>query len=283
MWSAASAMSVFGSTVSRSVDMRSETVVAFGSPPSATRLTRSRSVTMPARVSPSMTMTEEIPCSRSTVATCSNVSEGEVVFTSVCMMSRTCIAVTSDRGRQPNACPFGAASDSERGGAPSVVRTPAEVERGDLERGDAAGREEELARELGLPPDHLGAGQRLQDRLGEPEVLDGVRDPAVPDQERPVARHPGDRRLDRVDDVRVVEPRHEQPTLGRRDHLVDLGLTRRHEQVQGERTLGVRGGQGVAGRRGARLLGRAEVVDGGAEHPILDQVDTRPWYALEVE
>src|SRR5512132_1901978 len=230
MWSAASAMSVFGSTVSRSVDMRSDTLVAFGSPPSATRLTRSRSVTMPARVSPSITMTEELPCSRSTVATFSNVSDGEVVFTSLCMMSRTCIAATSGRGGQPNACPFGAASrPGAAAGAASVVRTPAEVEGRDLERGDAAGREEELARELGLAPDHLGAGQRLQDRLREPEVLDGVGDPAVLDQERPVARHPGDRRFDRVDDVRVVEPGHEQPLVGRRDHLVDVGLARRHE------------------------------------------------------
>src|SRR5262245_52488965 len=177
MWSAASAMSVFGSTVSRSVDMRSDTVVDFGSPPSATRLTRSRSVTMPARVAPSMTMTEEIPCSRSTVATRSNVSEGEVVFTSVCMMSRTCIVATSGRGGDsltPARSGRPAIPEWPRGG--SVVRTPAEVERFDLERGDPAGREEELARELGLAPDHLGAGQRLEDRLREPEVLDRVGD-----------------------------------------------------------------------------------------------------------
>ena len=38
------------------------------------------------------------PNPRSTVATRSNVSEGEVVFTSVCMMSRTCIVATSGRG-----------------------------------------------------------------------------------------------------------------------------------------------------------------------------------------
>src|SRR5207244_3385821 len=42
----------------------------------------------------------------------------------------------------------------------------------DLQRRHSRGGEEELARDLRLPPDHRRRGERLQDRLREPEVLD---------------------------------------------------------------------------------------------------------------
>src|SRR5437867_2090444 len=91
MCSAASAMSVPGSTVSRLVLMRSATLAACGSRPSATRFTRSRSVTIPASRSPSITTTEEISLSFSSLATSANVWSGVVVFTALFITSPTCI------------------------------------------------------------------------------------------------------------------------------------------------------------------------------------------------
>ena len=60
------------------------------------------------------------------------------------------MAATSGWGTQPSACPFEPLWPPGPPFQPSVVRTPAEVERRDLEGGDAAGGEEELAGELGL-------------------------------------------------------------------------------------------------------------------------------------
>ena len=59
----------------------------------------------------------------------------------------------------------------------------------------------------------LVAGQRLEIALGEAEVPDRPDDPAVLDEERPVAGHPGHDRELRVDRVRVVEAGHEQAAL----------------------------------------------------------------------
>ena len=92
MTSAASAMSVFGVIVVRSRRvMPCMTFTLCGSPPAATRFTMSRSVTMPASFFPSSTTTEEMPFDRMIFATSANVSSAPAVFTSVCMISPTCI------------------------------------------------------------------------------------------------------------------------------------------------------------------------------------------------
>ena len=97
MISAASAMSVFGETVVRSRRvMPCTTLTLCGSPPAATRFTMSRSVTMPSSFLPSRTTTEEMPLDRMIFATSANVSSALAVFTSVCMISPTCICASSD-------------------------------------------------------------------------------------------------------------------------------------------------------------------------------------------
>src|SRR3990172_440699 len=255
MSSAASAMSVFGSTVSMfSLVMPSLTGVACGSPPDATRFTMSRSVTMPARPSPSVTTTEEIPWWCITLATSEKVSSGEAVFTSVFIMSPTSIAPPSDAGAR-----------SVPGGGPRaralVVAPAGELELVNLQARDPRRREEELARELRVASPHRPGRQRREDRLREPEVRDGVLHLAVLDQERPVPGHARDRRIDRVDDIRVMEPRDEQSAVGRGDHVFGQRVAGLHVQVQGERSLGVGGGKRVTGRLLARLFGRSEVVD----------------------
>ncbi len=93
MCSAASARSVFGPIVSRSRRVMPCTTFTFcGSPPAATRFTMSRSVTIPASFLPSSTTTEEMPFVRISFATSANVSSASAVFTSVCMISPTCMA-----------------------------------------------------------------------------------------------------------------------------------------------------------------------------------------------
>ena len=78
--------------------MRSPTFTADGSAPSATTLTRSRSVTIPVTRSPSVMMTEEIPLSFRIRAASVNEASGPTVFTSLVMMSPTCIATLQRLG-----------------------------------------------------------------------------------------------------------------------------------------------------------------------------------------
>ncbi len=92
MCSAASARVTLDEIVSRSRRvMPWATFTLCGSPPAATRFTMSRSVTMPASFLPSSTTTDEIPFVRMSFATSANVSSASADFTSVCMMSATCI------------------------------------------------------------------------------------------------------------------------------------------------------------------------------------------------
>src|SRR5688572_7909296 len=86
-----------------------------------------------------------------------------------------------------------------------VVAGACEVEARDLERWDARGGEEELAGQDRVAADHLDVRQRLEDGLGEPEVLDRIGDLAVLDHPGPVAGHPRDRRFDGMDDIGIVE------------------------------------------------------------------------------
>ena len=71
------------------------TLTLCGSPPAATRFTMSRSVTMPPSFLPSSTTTDEMPLVRMSLATSANVSSALADFTSVCMMSATCIVGAS--------------------------------------------------------------------------------------------------------------------------------------------------------------------------------------------
>src|SRR4051812_22866013 len=179
-------MSVFGATVSMSRRViPCATFTECGSPPAATRFTMSRSVTMPASLVPSSTTTDEIPFVRITLATSANVSSAPAVFTSVCMISPTCIVPPQEPGS-------GAARVPRRVRQGSVVAAAAEVEAVDLQGGHARGAEEELARELGVAPDHGHRRERLKDRLREAEVHDRAGDLSVLDQEGAVTGHARD-------------------------------------------------------------------------------------------
>src|SRR4051812_10346509 len=152
-------MSVFGATVSMSRRVIPwATFTECGSPPAATRFTMSRSVTMPASFVPSRTTTDEIPFVRITFATSANVSSARAVFTSVCMISPPCIVPPREPGS-------GGRQGTSPEAADLVVAAAAEMEAVDLQGRHARGAEEELARELGVAPDHRHRRQRLQDRL----------------------------------------------------------------------------------------------------------------------
>ena len=75
--------------------------------------------------------------------------------------------------------------------------------------------------------DGATAGHRLEVALGEAQVPDRPDDPAVLDEERPVAGHPGDDGELGMDRVRVVEAGDEQAAVEARDELVAGASSRR--------------------------------------------------------
>src|SRR3954465_11876211 len=91
-------------------------------------------------------------------------------------------------------------------------RRPGERERRQAKRGDDA-RAEEPADAPALCADGLNVREGIEVGHREPEVPHRPDDLAVLDEERPVARHARDDRLLRVDRVRVVEARHEEPAI----------------------------------------------------------------------
>src|SRR5919106_1417323 len=147
-----------------------------------------------------------------------------------------------------------------------------ELEGGDLQRGHARGREEELAGELGVAADRFDVAQGIDDRVGEPEVLHRVAYLAVLDEPGPVTGHAGDDGLLRVNHVRVVEPRDQETALRVGDHVLDRGVARRQEQVQGEGAVGVRRREGVPGRGDSFLLAAAAVVHPAHDDPLGHEV-----------
>ena len=98
--------------------------------------------------------------------------------------------------------------------------------------------------------DTLNRRERPHHRIGKPKVLDAVLDLTVLDQERAVPRHPGQNRLGRVDQaVDVMEPRHQNTPLHRRDHLLGGFVAGADENIQAVSALAVLiGGQGMTGR-----------------------------------
>src|SRR5438132_1359264 len=79
--------------------------------------------------------------------------------------------------------------------------------------------EEQLGRGLGCVADGLDVAEGFHCVLREPQVLHPMRQLAVFDRERPVACHPRQHGFLLADDVRVMEPRDEQPSLGACDKL----------------------------------------------------------------
>src|SRR5438093_9891179 len=106
----------------------------------------------------------------------------------------------------------------------SVARRTRESERGQMQRGHALARchETELLaghqqRQILADPAH--SVERLVVRLSETEVLHWMRDLAVEDRERAVARHAGHDRSQLMHPACVVEARHEDATLHAGDEL----------------------------------------------------------------
>ncbi len=125
--------------------------------------------------------------------------------------------------------------------------------------------------ERGVSADRLDAGQGLDRVLGVPQIPDRPGDAAPLDQERPAAGHAGQDPLLRIDDVRVMELGHQEPLRRGRDQLLQRGVAGIKHEVERERSLGVRLGEGVAGGRGLPEPGGDAVFDEGAEDPLLDQ------------
>jgi len=87
-----------------------------------------------------------------------------------------------------------------------------------------------------------------------------------------------------VDDVRVVEPRHEDAALRGRDHVLKRVLPGVHEQIQRRRAPAVRRRQGVARVACSRLAtGGVRVICHAPQHPVLDQAHAPPGHPLVVE
>ena len=204
-------------TVSRSVVIRSASWVVCGSSPSATRFTRSRSVTMPARRSPSSTMTEEIPLS------CSRPRDhGERVLRrgrlhvrvhDVLDLHRRSPPSGNSRGRSVL---NGRSRRASRGARGQWSERPLKLKDSTLSAGTReAEKKNSLASSVSRPIIVVLVSASRIDWVNR-KFLTGMRDLAVLDEEGAVAGHARDRRLHRVHDVRVVEAGHEQATVGRR-------------------------------------------------------------------
>ena len=91
----------------------------------------------------------------------------------------------------------------------------------------------------------------------ETQVADSVRNVAVFDQKRAVARHSGDDRALAIDGTNVPEARNQEAALRFGDELLDALVSAGDDEVSRLRSVRVGGGKRVAGVRPLELFARS--------------------------
>src|SRR5919106_292910 len=135
---------------------------------------------------------------------------------------------------------------------------------------------------FGIVTDPSYRGQRVEDRLREAKVADRLSDLPLLYQPRPVTRHAGEERSGAVEDVDVMESRHEQPPVDARDQLLPGDRPAVHDHVARPRPVLVRA-RVVAARGEAEAPSGPQIGYRLLRDPTIYDLDPPFGEALEIE
>ena len=116
--------------------------------------------------------------------------------------------------------------------------------------------------------EQLSGSERVDERLGEPQIRHRPCDRAVLDHERAVAGKTGYHKRLGVEDPAVVEGRHIDPMLHPCDQFVNGFVTRTNEQVRGKRPEHVGSWKRMPGGLDTRFPSRSAIVGESRGDPV---------------
>src|SRR5262245_8730796 len=169
----------------------------------------------------------------------------------------------------------------------SALRAAREVPGRQVERRYQEVAGEAARQQLRIAPDGPdGArGERLRERLREPEVPDRRPDPAVLDQPHAVPGEPGHDLGPRIENPGVPEVDDVDAALDAADQRIVVAVARRHDEARAQRPERPAALDRVAraDRPAAGRVGRPTRMQDRPRYASLDEVDPAPRRALDVE